>query len=137
MNPSAVKTAQRNLASRIERFLDGLDRESRAPSLRETWCLEDALLLLESMSYAGGEHAMMQAEKADIFGTPKALALIVPTAQLRPVSELRQRLADILKDADWLANSEVDQVDRCGRLAGYLVKGIATYATSRAPPEEI
>src|SRR5476649_546881 len=99
MNPSAVKTAQRNLAWRIERFLDGLDRDGRAPSLWETWCLEDALLLLESMSYAGGEQAMMQVEKADIFGTPKALALIAPTAQLRSVSELRQRLVDVLKDA--------------------------------------
>ncbi len=38
---------------------------------------------------------MMQAEKADIFGTSKALALIAPTAELRPAAELRERLEKI------------------------------------------
>jgi len=60
--------------------------------------LEEALLLLESMNYAGGEQAMMQAEKADIFGTPKAVALIAPSAAVRAVAELREQLAKIRSD---------------------------------------
>jgi hypothetical protein len=95
---AATRTARRNLTHRIERFLDGLDCEGRAPTLWETWCLEEALLLLESMNYAGGEQAMMQAEKADIFGTPKAVALIAPSAAVRAVAELREQLAKIRAD---------------------------------------
>lgn len=40
----------------------------------------------------------MQAEKADIFGTPKALASIAPTVEARQVFGLRRRLTNILKD---------------------------------------
>lgn len=85
------------MAQRIARFLDHLDHGQRSPTPWECWCLEDALLLLESESYPAGEDAMMRAEKSDVFGTPDAIARIAPTAQIRPVSELRERLATTLK----------------------------------------
>ena len=40
---------------------------------------------------------MMRAEKADVFGTPEAIARIAPATQIRHVSELRERLSMILK----------------------------------------
>jgi hypothetical protein len=84
MTLKAMATARRNLAQRIGRFLDGLDREKRAPTVWECSCLDDALLLLESESYPAGEAAMMRAEKSDVFGTPDAAAKIAPAAQIRP-----------------------------------------------------
>jgi hypothetical protein len=36
---AATNTARRNLAQRVERFLGDLDREGRAPTLWECWCL--------------------------------------------------------------------------------------------------
>jgi hypothetical protein len=96
MTLKAMATARRNLAQRIGRFLAQLDRESRMPTLGECWCVEDALLLLESMSYPAGEDAMMRAEKSDVFGTSEAIARITPGTQIRPVLGLRDRLSTIL-----------------------------------------
>jgi hypothetical protein len=97
MTLKAITTARRNLAQRIARFLGQLDRDTRAPTVWECWCLENALVLLESASYPAGEDAMMRAEKPDVFGTADAIGRIATAPQIRPVLELRNRLSTILK----------------------------------------
>lgn len=63
----AVATARRNLAQRIQRFLDALDREKRGLTAWEADQLATALRYLGSGAYREGEEAMLRTERAEAF----------------------------------------------------------------------
>jgi hypothetical protein len=64
LNPAARATARRNVADRIDRFLNGLERARRQPNGREVFWLREALANLKEGRYPGGEEAMDTAERA-------------------------------------------------------------------------
>ena len=63
LNPIARATARRNVAERIDRFLNGLKAARRLPNRRELFWLRDALVNLEAGQYPEGEDAMDKAER--------------------------------------------------------------------------
>ena len=64
LNPTACATARRNVADRIDRFLNGLQSVRRLPNRRELFWLRDALANLQEGQYPAGEDAMDKAERA-------------------------------------------------------------------------
>jgi hypothetical protein len=64
LNPTARATARRNVADRIDRFLNGLEVARRLPNRRELFWLRDALVNLEAGQYPEGEDAMDKGERA-------------------------------------------------------------------------
>jgi hypothetical protein len=63
LNPVAGVTARRNVAERINRFLNGLQGVPRLPNRRELFRLREALVNLEAGQYPAGEGAMDKAER--------------------------------------------------------------------------
>jgi hypothetical protein len=64
LNPTARATARRNVAERIDRFLNVLEGARRPPNRRELFWLRDALVNLQEGQYPAGEDAMHKAERA-------------------------------------------------------------------------
>jgi hypothetical protein len=64
MSPRALATARRNLAQRIDRFIDSLEREGRDPNRLEADFALSALGHLAVDQWPMGEDAMMRAERA-------------------------------------------------------------------------
>jgi hypothetical protein len=60
LNPTARATARRNVADRIDRFLNILQRARRLPNRRELFWLRHALANLQEGQYPAGEDAMDQ-----------------------------------------------------------------------------
>ena len=73
VSPAAVATARRNVAQRIERFLNGLERAGRLPNRHH---LREAFQKLEAGQYPEGEDAMLKAER--IAPIPEVGAPAVP-----------------------------------------------------------
>jgi hypothetical protein len=51
LNPTARATARRNVAERIDRFLNGLQGARRLPNRRELFWLREALVNLQEGQY--------------------------------------------------------------------------------------
>ena len=64
LNTAADPTARHNVAERIDRFLDVLERARRLPNRRELFWLRDALANLKEGHYPEGEDALDKAERA-------------------------------------------------------------------------
>ena len=95
VSPAAVATARRNVAQRIERFLNGLERAGRPPNRRELHHLREALQKLEAGQYPEGEDAMPDAER--MAPIPEAGAPAVPESDPASIQELRAELRRILQ----------------------------------------
>jgi hypothetical protein len=95
LNPTARATARRNVAERIDRFLDGLRRARRAPNRRELFWLRDALANLEQGQYPAGEDAMDKAERT--LPIPEHAANDLRTNASASVEQLRAQLDQIMK----------------------------------------
>ena len=63
MAPNPTATARRNVAYRINRFLNVLQVARRQPNRRELYWLREALLNLQEGRYPAGEEAMDKAER--------------------------------------------------------------------------
>lgn len=92
--PSAHATARRNLVQRIDRFL--WERIGPSTTDLSDWQANQvlkAIELLEGEQFAGGERAMMKAEKAAIF-EPAGYAV----AGRSTAGQLLERLSRVLAD---------------------------------------
>ena len=95
LNPIARATARRNVADRIDRFLNGLEVVRRLPNRRELFWLRDALANLEEGQYPTGEEAMDKAERA--LPIPEHAANDPNTNAGATVEQLRADLDRIMK----------------------------------------
>lgn len=91
----AQQTARRNLAQRVERFLDGA--ADRPLTQWETDLLCRVLALLKTGHYRVGEDVMMQVERPDLYCSEKARAAAASVPALT-VAEVRANLAGLLAD---------------------------------------
>ena len=98
LNPTALATARRNMAERIDRFLAGLDRARRLPNRRELFWLRAALANLGESGYSAGEEAMDKAERT--LPIPEHAASDLATNAGMAVTELRGQLDRIMKVAE-------------------------------------
>jgi hypothetical protein len=95
LNPTARAAARRNVAERIDRFLNGLRRAQRLPNRRELFWLRDALAKLQEGQYPAGEEAMDKAERA--LPVPEHAASDLSTNAGLTVEQLRAQLNQIMK----------------------------------------
>jgi hypothetical protein len=95
LNPTACATARRNVADRIDRFLNGLQSVRRLPNRRELFWLRDALANLQEGQYPAGEDAMDKAERTLPF--PEHAANDPSTNAGATVEQLRAQLDTIMK----------------------------------------
>ena len=97
LNPTALATARRNVAERIDRSLTGLRRSHRLPNRRELFWLRDALAKLQEGQYPAGEDAMDKAER--MLPLPEHAANDLSTNVSATVDQLRGQLDRIMKAA--------------------------------------
>lgn len=97
LNPTACATARRNVAERIDRFLNGLRRAHRLPNRRELFWLREALAKLQERQYPAGEAAMDKAER--MLPLPDHAANDFSTNVGATVDQLRAQLDQIMKAA--------------------------------------
>jgi hypothetical protein len=97
LNPTARATARRNVADRIDRFLNSLQSARRLPNRRELFWLRAALANLEESQYPAGEDAMDKAERT--MPIPEHAASHLATNAGMTVTELRGQLDRIVKAA--------------------------------------
>jgi hypothetical protein len=95
LNPTARATARRNVADRIDRFLNVLERARRLPNRRELFWLRHALVNLQEGQYPAGEEAMDKAERT--LPIPEHAANDPRTNAGAPVEHLRAQLEQIVK----------------------------------------
>jgi len=95
LNPTARATARRNVAERIDRFLNGLQRVKRLPNRRELFWLRHALADLQEGQYPAGEDAMDKAERA--LPIPEHAASDPSTNAAATIEQLRTQLNQIMK----------------------------------------
>jgi hypothetical protein len=95
LNPTARATARRNVAERIDRFLNVLQRAPRLPNRRELFWLRDALAMLQDGQYPAGEEAMDKAERA--LPVPEHSVSDLSTNAGVTVEQLRAQLDRIMK----------------------------------------
>jgi hypothetical protein len=95
LNPTARATARRNVADRIDRFLNGLQGARRPPNRRELFWFSDALVNLEAGQYPAGEEAMDKAERTHAI--PEHAAKDPSTTAGVAVEQLRAQLDQIMK----------------------------------------
>ena len=95
LNPTARATARRNVADRIDRFLNGLGRTRRQPNRRELFWLREALANLQEGQYPRGEEAMDKAERT--LPIPEHAANDLNTNVGMTVEQLRAELDRIMK----------------------------------------
>jgi hypothetical protein len=79
--------ARRNVAERIDRFLNGLQGIRRLPNRRELFWLREALVNLQEGQYPAGEDAMDKAERA--MPVPEHAARDLATNDRLTVEQLR------------------------------------------------
>jgi hypothetical protein len=94
ISPAAVVTARRNVAQRIERLLNVVDRAHRPPSRREIFYVRHALELVKVGRYPDAEEALMRAERALPVPTDEAHGL--DTNPTTTTVQLRAHLAEAL-----------------------------------------
>jgi hypothetical protein len=97
LNPTALATARRNVAERVDRFLNGLRRTHRLPNRRELFWLRDALVKLQEGQHPAGEDAMDKAER--MLPLPEHAANDLSTNVSATVDQLRAQLDQIMKAA--------------------------------------
>ena len=95
LNPTARATARRNVAERIDRFLNVLQRARRLPNRRELFWLRHALVNLQEAAYPAGEEAMDKAERT--LPIPEPAANDPGTNAGVTVEHLRAQLDQIMK----------------------------------------
>jgi len=95
LNPTARATAHRNVADRIDRFLNGLQGARRLPNRRELFWLREALVNLQEGQYPAGEEAMDKAERA--LPVPEHAVSDLSTNSGATVEQLRAQLDQIMK----------------------------------------
>ena len=88
-------TARRNVADRIDRFLNGLQGARRLPNRRELFWLREALVKLEEGQYPAGEDAMDKAERT--LAIPEHASNDPSTNAGATVEQLRAQLDQIMK----------------------------------------
>jgi hypothetical protein len=96
LSPREIGTARRNLAGRIARFIDRLERERRDPNRLEGDYVLSALGHLAVDQGQKGEEAMMHAERAEL-ATPQDIARVRVAYEPVTTKHLRAQLASILK----------------------------------------
>ena len=96
MNPRAIATARRNLAQRISRRLDVIERENRDPNAVEGAFMRSALGHLAVDLWPSGEQAMMHAERAAI-ATPQEIATAQAANEAVTIAHLRSELEKIMQ----------------------------------------
>ena len=102
LSPTARATARRNVAERVDRFLNGLQHVRRLPNRRELFWLRHALVSLQEAEYPAGEEAMDKAERT--LPIPGPAAHDLSTNAGATVEQLRAQLGQIMK-ADGRAES--------------------------------
>ena len=95
LNPTALATARRNVAERIDRFLIVLDRAGRMPNRRELFWLRQALASFDNADHPAGEDAMDKAERA--LAIPEHAANEPSTNANVTLEQLRSQLDQIMK----------------------------------------
>jgi hypothetical protein len=95
LNPVARATARRNVADRIDWFLNTLQGARRPPNRRELFWLREALANLQEGQYPAGEDAMNKAERA--LPIPEHAANELSTNAGVTVEQLRAQLDRIKK----------------------------------------
>jgi len=95
LNPIARGTARRNVAERIDRLLNGLQRAQRPPTRRELFWLRQALVNLQEGQSPAGEDAMDKAER--VLPIPEHAANDLSTNAGVTVEQLRMQLDQIMK----------------------------------------
>lgn len=91
----AAATAKRNLAQRIERFLDAAG--DRPLTQWESDLLCSAMALLKTGQHRVGEDVLMQVERPDVYCSEKARAAAANVPALT-VAEVRSNLAGLLAE---------------------------------------
>lgn len=86
---------QRKLASRIGRFLDGIDHQKREPNRVESHYVLDALAYLKSEHFELGEEAMRQAERS-MRPDEGQVRQVRPSVDPISVASLRDSLTEML-----------------------------------------
>jgi hypothetical protein len=128
LNPVARATARRNVADRIDRFLNGLQGARRLPNRRELFWLRDALVNLEQGQYPEGEDAVDKAER--MLAIPDHAATdsrrdrlgkcAIPTPTSSPSTRVRmEREAEKLRTSNTrrsLGLSSIEPNDRSGEM---------------------
>ena len=94
LGPTAIATARRNLAQRMERFLGSVESEARPLTQWETDLLCQALAHLENSYFRVGEDVMLYVERADLYWSPKARA-DVAAGPTPTVAEVLANLAKV------------------------------------------
>ena len=95
LNPTAHASARRNVADRVDRFLNVLDRARRQPNRRELFWLRHALVNLRGAEYPAGEDAMDKAERT--LPIPEHATNDISTNAGVTVEQLRTQLDQIMK----------------------------------------
>lgn len=94
MTLEAAAAAKRNLAQRIERFLEIVEREKMPLGPWETNMLCKALACLETGTYRLGEEVMLHVERGEVYRKPEAVAALAD-APILTVAEQRANLERI------------------------------------------
>jgi hypothetical protein len=97
MNPRAIATARRNLAQRIARFIDAVEKEGREPNRVEGDYALSALGHLAVDQWPDGELAMLKAERAAT-ATPQEIAMVRAAYDPVTVKHLRSELAKVMEN---------------------------------------
>jgi hypothetical protein len=95
LNLTARATARRNVAERIDRFLNSLQSARRLPNRRELFWLRETLVNLQEGQYPAGEDAMDKAERT--MPIPEHAANDLSTNAGATVEQLRAQLDSIMK----------------------------------------
>ncbi len=95
-NSNMQAAARRDLAQRIERFLDALDREGRGPDLWEGEYVMQALAWLDERDFARGERAIIRAECPAEHRLPQEVASLKVSFDQPTTVALRINLERIL-----------------------------------------
>ena len=98
MTVQAMATARRNVAERIARFLDDVERDGRELSHWEGDHVRYALAALERRYYPAGEDAMMRAERPDLFRSSNLANRRAMSSEAPMLADLRARLARLQAD---------------------------------------
>jgi hypothetical protein len=88
----AQQTARRNLAQRIGRLLEAVDKAGRQPTPWEAHYTSLALDELDARHYADGERTMMWAEGQSIFDTPVSPKPLPADKRTATLAQLRARM---------------------------------------------
>lgn len=95
LSTTAVATARRNLAQRIERLIKAMETAGREPTPWEAHYTVIALQHFESERYPDGEWIALHAEAEHIFNAPVNPKPLPADAHKASTSELRARLASL------------------------------------------